>query len=391
MSSPVSPSKAHQDRLPPSPPKSPGSSLSRIVSHVAALHSGDPSTRTAPLQAFSILESEYAQLDPCLERVGLYDFYHNEVRHDYDPSRGHLIFRMPTRQHDVLAHKFVQLILTKITALARILEQDYPAISRRLLQLQTMTTSDIDLISDDDDLKLGHKSPDASIGYEELGFPQAVFEVSYSQAHKKLAPLAWSYIMGTRHAVRCVVGLDLDYPRKSAPSVPSPARSASVSIWRPLVEIEGNIKNMDVKQETTDQCLGELNPDHSIAVLYIRDLLSNEYLEGTSPDVAEREIVITSREMTDILASAENCQKSTHRNGEKLLQDSQDQNCNWRKRRPTPDEELSDGREAKYRIIESIVEQQRSDDDTSYMPASGSSAGSHSGLPRRSTRSRIDA
>jgi hypothetical protein len=80
MSSSVSPSKAYQDRLPPSPPKSPGSSLSRIVSHVAALHRGDPSARSALLKTFSILEPEYAQLVFHLEKAGLSDFYRNEVR-----------------------------------------------------------------------------------------------------------------------------------------------------------------------------------------------------------------------------------------------------------------------------------------------------------------------
>jgi len=56
------------------------SSLSRIVSHVAALHGGDLSARTTPLKTFPILEPEHAQLASRLEEVGLSDFYHNEVR-----------------------------------------------------------------------------------------------------------------------------------------------------------------------------------------------------------------------------------------------------------------------------------------------------------------------
>jgi hypothetical protein len=50
------------------------------VLHVAALHRGDPSARTAPLKTFLILESEYPQLVSHLEKVGLSDFYRNEVR-----------------------------------------------------------------------------------------------------------------------------------------------------------------------------------------------------------------------------------------------------------------------------------------------------------------------
>ncbi|THZ12493.1 hypothetical protein D6C89_10792 [Aureobasidium pullulans] len=349
MSPPISPCKAHQDRLPPSPPKSPGSSLSRIVSHVAALHRSDPIARTEPTQTFSILEPEYAQLDQYLEQVDLYDYYHNKVRHEYDPSLGQLTFRMPTPRHDVLVQGYVDLMLTKIVAQARNFEQDYPAISQRLLQLQSLSTTNINLLVDN---KIIVKSPDASFGYSDREYPQAVFEVSYSQDRRALKRLAWSYIMDSSHSIRCVLGLDLDYPRNRASSSPSPAHNANVSVWRPLVEIEGNIENMDVKQDVTAQCLGKDNPDHTIAVLSLRDLLGDEMLEDASSDVAECGIVITSREMITLLENAELFHQSSLQQTERALRERQAQGRNWRKRRITPEEELSEGREATYRNSE---------------------------------------
>lgn len=94
---------------------------------------------------------------------------------------------------------------------------------------------------------------------------------------------------------------------------------------------------MDVKQEIKDQRLGECNPDYALAVLSIRDLLYDELLEGISSesDLAGFEIVITSREMIGILASAERCPESSRRQRERLLRDSQDPSYNWRKRRIT--------------------------------------------------------
>jgi hypothetical protein len=294
---------------------------------------------------------------------------------------------MPTARQDVFVHDFINLILTKVAAQACSFEQDYPAISQRLLHLRTFSTKDLNLLSDEN---FGHKSPDASIGYRDRVYPQVVFEVSYSQAHKALKSLAWSYIMNSSHSVRCVDGLDLEYPQKCYS--PSPrAHNARVSVWRPLVEVEEDIENMDVKQEITDQSLEEHYPDHGIAVLCIRDLLEDEMLEVTPPNIAGCEIVVTSKEIIGILNEAELVQETLLRETKTASQKRQAPNRNWRKRRITPEEELSEGREAKYRISESTVEHQKSDDDTSYRPVAGSPDRSDISLPRRMTRSQTDA
>ncbi|KAH0371972.1 hypothetical protein KCU65_g1601, partial [Aureobasidium melanogenum] len=201
-----------------------------------------------------------------------------------------------------------------------------------------MSTSDMELINDDG--KVGHKSPDVSIGYSDRVYSQVVFEVAYNQDRRALKRVAWDYIMGSSHCICCVVGLTPGYLQNDSPSSPSPAHTASVSVWRPLIEIEYYIQNMDVKQDIKDQRLGECNPDHEIAVLSLQDLLDDEMLEeeATTPNIDFR-IVITSREMIGILTSAELCLARSRRQREHLLLESQKQNCIWRKRRSTPDED----------------------------------------------------
>ena len=241
---------------------------------------------------------------------------------------------MPTARHDVIIHDFINLILSKVAALARSFEQDFPAISQRLLKLRTFSITDVNLLSGE---KSGHKSPDVSIGYSDRVYPHVVFETSYSQARKPLNSLAWSYIMESSHSVRCVVGLDADLSRESS-SPSAGAYNVLVSVWRPLVEIEQDIENMDVKQEVTNQPLGECDPDHAIAVLCIRDLLDDEMLATTSPEIAECEIVVTSREMIDIMKEAELIQETQLRETQTASDKRQDPNRTWRKRHITPGE-----------------------------------------------------
>ncbi|KAG9585745.1 hypothetical protein KCU77_g7525, partial [Aureobasidium melanogenum] len=201
-------SETNQIQLEPTISKSPSSLLSRIVSHVAALERGDPDARTSPLQTFPILESEYAQLDNHLEEADFYGFYHDKVRNDYDPSLEQSVFRKPTNRRIVFTQRFFELVLARVTAQTRILEHKYSTIAQRLLKLRSMSTSDIDLLSDDG--KVGHKSPDVSVDYTDRVYPQAVFEVAYNPDRRALKRLAWDYIVGSSHCIRWVVGLTPD-------------------------------------------------------------------------------------------------------------------------------------------------------------------------------------
>jgi hypothetical protein len=189
--------------------------------------------------------------------------------------------------------------------------------------------------------------------------------------------------MESFHSVRCVVGLNLGYPQKRSSPFPR-THNVRISVWRPFVEVEEDIENMDVKQEITDQSLGEHDPDHAVAAFCLKDRLDDEMLDVIPPEIAKCEIIV-------ILKEAEAVQETLLRETQTASRKRQAPNRNWRKRPITPEEELSESREAKYRIIELTVEQQRSDDDASYMPVARLPGRSDTGLPRRMTRSQSDA
>lgn len=122
-------------------------------------------------------------------------------------------------------------------------------------------------------------------------------------------------------------GLGSGIPTK-APS-PSPhAHDVRLNVWRTLVETEEEIESMDVKQEITDESLGEHNPDYEIAALCIRDLLEDEMLKFTPPAITECKIFMTSKEMIEILEVVEHIQESLLRGTGIALQKRQAKNRN---------------------------------------------------------------
>lgn len=66
------------------------------------------------------------------------------------------------------------------------------------------------------------RDPDAAFPHDDSLWPGAVMEVSYSQSPKDIRQLTGDYILETNGCIRIVVGLDIDYKKKS-----------TISIWRP--------------------------------------------------------------------------------------------------------------------------------------------------------------
>lgn len=91
------------------------------------------------------------------------------------------------------------------------------------------------------------RSPDATFfppnRTGEGDLPTVVVEVGYSQQLNDLPKLAESYIVDSRHAIRCVVGIDIPYPQRKRRGAPSGAgasgdRAATVSVWRAATIVE---------------------------------------------------------------------------------------------------------------------------------------------------------
>ena len=85
----------------------------------------------------------------------------------------------------------------------------------------------------------GLKAPDATFFNEyKDALPTLVMEVAYSQPEAELKKLAQQYIIGSKHNIRCVIGINLPYPRRNSKMTAEAQgaqsqETATVSIWRP--------------------------------------------------------------------------------------------------------------------------------------------------------------
>jgi hypothetical protein len=96
-----------------------------------------------------------------------------------------------------------------------------------------------------EDTEYGSHQPDASFQHFEAQYPGVILELSYSQKRKDLSRLAHEYILGSDADIRVVLGIDVEYKG---------SKKASVSIWRPQIEVnDAGEKELFVVQTTTDQ------------------------------------------------------------------------------------------------------------------------------------------
>jgi hypothetical protein len=90
--------------------------------------------------------------------------------------------------------------------------------------------------------------PDASFWHDDAQYPGVIIEVAYSQKRKRLDRLAEEYLLDSDASVQVVVGLDIEYSKKS--------RRATLSVWRSQVFHTGEGVELGVVQEVVDEvCL----------------------------------------------------------------------------------------------------------------------------------------
>lgn len=96
-----------------------------------------------------------------------------------------------------------------------------------------------------EDTEYGSHRPDASFQHYEAQYPGVILELSYSQKKKDLSRLAHDYILGSDANICVVIGIDVEYKG---------SKKASVSIWRPHIEVnDAGEKELSVVQTTTDR------------------------------------------------------------------------------------------------------------------------------------------
>lgn len=347
--------------LPPSPPQSPERGPPRLTRNAAVLlrdirylKAGKPVSNFGSGR-YRISEADFGIFEARLEEdEALGGWYHDKVHYDYDAAREEYVLRMPSAVHEAFARHVTAAILSAIGALATEREEaDDEGTAKALRGIYDggsttleMVTPKLDNSSQEsaEGAKV-HRSPDGSFWPAEVEsqWPSLVVEVSYSQHCKDLPRLADSYLIDTQHGIRCVVGFDITYARKK--DTRGRSKTATVSLWRPGTEKDGDGEDVGVcdchvdgeafRDEEGKPCDGEL-------LLSLPDLLHPELVASLPSKSTDHHITISFADLHRFLAQAEALEAASRKTQARAAP------TRFRKRKRTPPEELSDGREAKY-------------------------------------------
>lgn len=353
--------------LPPSPPASPKprSNVDRLLGAIRLLKYGSLSSRYLQ-KTYKLSLEEFGRFNQRLsEDEGLWGYYEDKVRYDYDPREngGEYVLRMPpSALHDRLvvlvagrieeevknlAQKLAETENRAAELLSQVGQGGSPTLSLEAPKLENSSQSS----AEGGEASVVHKSPDATFFCEASALPPLVLEVSYSQHVKDLSRLAETYIVDSRHRIRCVLGLDITYAKKGRKTQD---KTASVSVWRPHVEFDqgenvGVYKcDMDAspfRNAEGEPCAGELK-------LTLGDFLPRDLLDDM--DVAEQSIKVPFEDIYQYLLDAE----ERARKVAAPLKPSSAAPVRFRKRKRSPAERLSEERELAY-VAEEEAELQR--------------------------------
>lgn len=133
-------------------------------------------------------------------------------RFDYDPIRGVLALRMPSRVHEILADG---------------LAEEYKAILNKIIEdggdgsdfasnVLSGGSSAIHLEEGLPESEYIRCEPDAQFQLRGVWKPGVVIEISYSQDGKNLRKLAQDYILYSNGDIKAVIGVDINYRGKES-------------------------------------------------------------------------------------------------------------------------------------------------------------------------------
>ena len=362
-------------RFPPSPPLSPKkrasiSAVDRLVGTLRLLKAGRLLCQE-DWKVFKLSPAEYAEVDRNLRKEeALWAWYDDKLRSDWEAREGRCILRMPTALHEGFIAHVEDAIAVRIADLADTLEKDGKdkegMVAKELRKIYKGRSTTLELCvpplenSSQESTKSKEertvkRSPDATFYHPaQPDFPCLVVEVSYSQQHRDLPRLAESYIVDSSHAIRCAIGLDVSYENRSktrgGAKNAQKDKKARVSIWRPdMVEDEAgeeigvcmtDVGGMLFRSEDGEACDGTLE-------IRLQDLLPPSLLEEMPALDTLPPLPIPFADLTSFLAAAEDQTSESS-----VPAASTTRPTKFRKRKRTPSEELSDGREAEYVRLE---------------------------------------
>ncbi|EME38059.1 hypothetical protein DOTSEDRAFT_57658 [Dothistroma septosporum NZE10] len=359
-------------RFPPSPPQSPKprvrSNVDRLLSFLRLRKAGRSIAYTAECdwKTFKLSPRQFDDFQQRLdEEEDLRSWFHCKARYDYDPAGQELFLRMPSAVHERSLANVEDAISNAIAALADRLAAEHheeTAASLRKIYKGRNTTLELhapklENSSQSSQSSAGNfavqRSPDASFFHPDGVQPTLVLEVSYSQQRKALPRIAESYIVDSRHEIRCVVGLDVTFA-----SGKKKDKTATVSIWRPGTEKDEEGDDVGTSFCDVDAVSfrdGDGSPCDGKLELSIIDLLPHDLLDTLSESVRTEGFTFSFAQLTELLVDAKNV--SGHHT--KSLPKK------FRKRKRTPSEELSDNREEAFTKQEQaeLEQEQKADGD----------------------------
>ena len=374
--------------LPPSPPLSPPkrASLSAVDQLIGTLklHRRGKLNTSCDWLAFSLSRSEYQQFEGRLQKEPvLRDWYREKVRYDWDSEEERLVLRMPTALHERFTACVEDAIGIAIDDAVKDLEESgneqdgriaaelrkiYKGRSTTLeLKVPRLESSSQESEGTDAGDKAVRRSPDATFYHpSQPEYPTLVVEVSYSQQQKDLPLLAESYIIDSSHAICAVVGFKIPYLPPNTYSSPkaesaelSDKKMATFSMWRPGLEYTG-AEAADGTREAVGVC-SQVKKDFifrapagfgidSTLYLQLSDVLPRTLpLFNTVPrsrPVAS--ITIPLQPLVDLLNEAEKARPASQEAKQEIKSATSSAPTKFRKRKRTPSEELSDGREETF-------------------------------------------
>ena len=411
--------------LPPSPPLSPTKSarlslrvVDRLIGTLRLQRRGQFNAHSDWL-VFKLSEAEYAQFGERLrEEPGLLGWWEDKVRHDWDAQDGRLVLRMPSALHERFTASIERTIYGAIGELAQRVEEnaekgggkqagDDGKLAAELRRVYEGGSTTVQLkappklvrlpgssqesdSSSEHEEKVVKRSPDASYYHPSQPYhPTLVIEVSYSQRQKDLPRLVESYIIESAHAIRAVLCIKLPYLSPAAQANLQKRaecdKAASYSLWRPcFVTSDGkstspaNEDRIDSIGACEEQVKGARFRDAAgnflagSLELRLTDLLpaGSEVLERISP-TSEMVVRIDHRELFDALTEAEEALWPSDQKKEEMKTLAEKMEAarpkRFMKRKRSPSEELSDGREEAFLLQEMREQEKDAEADREYV------------------------
>ncbi|EME77164.1 uncharacterized protein MYCFIDRAFT_217091 [Pseudocercospora fijiensis CIRAD86] len=427
---PPSPPPSHSSHAPspvaaatPSPPLSPlsysayNTVLHTLHSHFRSLPEQGANQHqefSLPYPAFERLYQRY--LDPD-SRQPATEFDHwcaQKLRWDYDPEREKVVLRMPNAIHEVLIERVRGAIWQGKEELASELEKSHneracaevahtdvsggdasgngsgsgsgsgsdkvegcrlpvaAALTAELRNVDSTGSTNLRFTNESGAQPNRYEySPDATFTHQDAPYPALVLEVAYSQSSKSLKNLAYDYIERSECHIACVVGIQLSYnePSKGGALDSKRDQTANFSIWRSALDENGDgycecVCDSVLFREADGTLLADAPPIE----LRVSDIIPSSILDDCCPPDHELRgalfATITPIQLGEFLERAEKHQKSRRRRPAR--QYGQAGQRRTRKRQRTPEEELSDDREGKYKRLEDAAWAREKQEDGTY-------------------------